>query len=368
MVYSKVKPYNRTNYKGATDPSYDRFLKEAVNAGKAENVKESELEKPYNVKQTYGAMQQNYNPITPPVIDPGPGTGKLKCLWTSTGCEQLVGCWAGSDIVLDGPEAATAGYMPVEIITGEIVKQTINRSEGRALELIMSPLPRRNTFRVKFKDGLGVTFEQLIDIGCDTVNWFRQIAYAGPIYDKIVIAAIKNADVATTYADYDGSYYDRFNIANFITGVWSHEEIYTVGSVWETVSQLGVAIASSGDIYSGYRNKDFLSPYTNTGVYTSVKSGGSWTTTKVSNTELLYGDYVRSGIALDSLGYTHIIGVKPNAPYHRIIHITDASGSWQEEEITGDLDAVLKADFCILSDDTLQIVTHCQESSVHTCT
>ena len=115
MAYSKTKPYNRTSYKGATDPSYDRYLKEAVAAGKAENVKESELEKPYNVKQTYSAMQQDYQPITPPVIDPGPGTGGLKCIWTSTGCEQLVGCWAGSDIILDGPEAATAGYMPVEV-------------------------------------------------------------------------------------------------------------------------------------------------------------------------------------------------------------------------------------------------------------
>src|SRR3990172_8567254 len=136
MAYSKTKPYQRTNYRGATDPHYDRYLKEAEIAGKAENVKESELEKPYNSK-TYNEMQQEYNLVLPPPFEwgelPGPipgitlpdpppgitpigGTGALQCWWTSTGCEQLVGCWAGSDLELDGPEAATAGYQPANVI------------------------------------------------------------------------------------------------------------------------------------------------------------------------------------------------------------------------------------------------------------
>ena len=124
MGYSSNKPYQRTTYRTPTDPSYDRYLKSGTMVGNKESV----LEKPYKTS-TYAQMQQDFNIPTPPSFDwgdlpvipgmdlpPPPGdvspiggTGGLTCYWTSTGCEQLVGCWAGSDLVLDGPEAATAG-------------------------------------------------------------------------------------------------------------------------------------------------------------------------------------------------------------------------------------------------------------------
>jgi hypothetical protein len=353
MVYSKVKPYNKTSYKGAADPSYDRFLKEAVNLGKAENVKESELEKPYNVKQTYGAMQQNYNPVTPPVIDPGPGTGGLNCLWTSTGCEQLVGCWAGSDIVLDGPEAATAGYMPVEVLTGAIVKHTVGGSEGRGIELIMSPIPQRNTFNVKFKDGLGIIHTQLIDIVCPHgVAWDRVSIYNPGSWVALTDTFMDNSNgylhnLSVSFATFSLFY-------NFFDGnSWTAE---TIAGFWFSCPLVYIDVLGNPSLL-------YLS---GTDIVGLTKSSGTWNSfTALSS---LGANLVLKAVHRDSSGYTHLIYVYENLGVeYRVYYATDSSGSWQTEllvtlTVTGSWEEVYQGiTSAIDSSDNVHVIYYQQQ-------
>src|SRR5574343_535615 len=184
MGYSTNKPYQRSTYRAPTDGSNNRYLKSGTIVGNKESV----LEKPYKVS-TYAQMQQDFNIPTPPSFDwgdlpvipgmdlpPPPGdviqiggTGGLTCYWTRTGCEQVVGCCEGSDLVLDGPEAATAGYIPQSVSEGEIVQTTISGSETCGIDFVLSPLVPRNTFTVSFKDANGVIASQTIDITCSTL-------------------------------------------------------------------------------------------------------------------------------------------------------------------------------------------------------
>jgi hypothetical protein len=352
MAYSKAKPYQRTSYKGAVDPSYDRFLKEAATLGKAENIKESELEKPYNVKQTYSAMQQDYDPLTPPTIDPGVGTGGLKCIWTSTGCEQLVGCWAGSDIVLTGPEAATAGYLPIVPVTGEIVKQTIGGSESRGIDIIMSPIPLRNTFTVRFKDGLGTIHEVPIDITCPHgVGWLTKIIFAAGnwilansvrLYLDQSNGYLHSACIDSNTGEVKYSYFDGVG--------WTSETAFTA----EDYVDICLDGSSNPFIVStrstGFPNRKIISV---------VKSGVTWT-----ETDLLTGivGAVIGAVFKDSSNYIHIIYENGTATQKIISHATNASGSWLSEDlVTFNKDAGWDGfsqgySACIAPNDTIHLV------------
>lgn len=206
MGYSTNKPYQRSTYRAPTDGSYDRYLKSGTLVGNKESV----LEKPYKTS-TYAQMQQDFNIPLPPPFDwgdlpvipgmdlpPPPGdvipiggTGALTCYWTSTGCEQLVGCWAGSDLVLDGPEAATAGYLPPQVSEGEIVQTTISGSENRGIDFVLNPAVPRNIFTVSFKDANGVIASQTIDITCTTASYtIERYGYLGTAYYNLTTEAI----------------------------------------------------------------------------------------------------------------------------------------------------------------------------------
>ena len=363
MVYSKTKPYNKTGFKGAADPSYDRYLKEAVNAGKAENVKESELEKPYNVKQTYGTMQQDYNPILPPVIEwpdlPGVipgitvpvdddegiipvGTGGLNCIWTSTGCEQLVGCWAGSDIVLEGPEAATAGYMPVIASVGEIVKQTISGAGGRGIELVLNPSMPSNSFTVYFHDGNGKVYAKHMDITCDIgLSWqIEEITGVGT-YNNAITACVDSLGHAHIFSD------NGTKLAHITWNGLSYsvEELSYRGAI------AAVFVDGSDYLHVAYDVLD-LAEDKDTIVY-ATNASGSWVETTVHNLGTV-GSGTSVVLLKDSSNYLHIVYRRSD---NRIYHVTNSSGSWVAETVitpagslAGGISAVIKAS------DTIELV------------
>lgn len=351
MGYSTNKPYQRTTYRAPTDGSYDRYLKSGTLVGN----KESMLEKPYKVS-TYAQMQQDFNIPIPPSFDwgdlpvipgmdlpPPPGdvipiggTGGLTCYWTSTGCEQLVGCWAGSDLVLDGPEAATAGYLPPSVSEGEIVQTTISGSENRGIDFVLNPLVPRNTFTVSFKDANGVIASQTIDITCSTL----------PTYYTDTLPSCFGGNRAVMVSDSSG--YIHFFTDGYIDPdrkiahiVWNGLE-YSCSLLDDAALLPEACIDNSDNIYVSYFD---FSSYTESMIRVASYNGSSWnyTTVKDFGTEV-YGGYGGPIISLDSSGYLHII---ESIYGDRIYHYTNSSGSWQEEAITGVLTGDLNFDYYI---------------------
>jgi hypothetical protein len=358
-MYSKTKLYQKTVYDKVKLRSYDRLLKEANLQGSGD-PKESNLEKPYKSK-TYSQMQQEYNPPLPPVIDPGTGTGGLRCIWTSTGCEQLVGCWAGSDIVITGPEANTAGYIEPTIAEGEIISWNVSGSENRGIEILMSAIPRRNTFTVRFKDGTGVIHEEAINIDCNVITYNDEVIKQLPTF---VWGDIKTAIYGTTLA-YSYTTYDldsneaRIVYSTWDGSAWSAEEIAfseTFSGASPTV--LDFIYDSSGnpcvvhEVYGSFVTK----------VYLTKKASGTWTTTEISANNFYAEDYTVS-LMVDSSGYLHCVGPVVSSGSIKFVHITNSSGSWVTEDCTGSYYSIYNSGAAIDSDNVIHLIVQHRTTS-----
>lgn len=349
MPYSSTKLYQKTFYDKVKTRSYDRLLKEGLTAGTAD-PKESMLEKPYKSK-TYSDMQQEYNPVLPPTVDPGVGTGGLKCTWVGTGCEQLIGCWAGSDLVITGPEAATAGYQIPTVTAGEIVKWTVSGSENRGLEIIMSGIPLRNTFTVRFKDGLGVIHEVPIDIVCPHgVGWSSNIIYApGSWIDPISPRAFLGPTGLLYFVGINP------NDGNIVYGFFDGSG-WTTESVGTGEDYLDICLNSSDEpIIFSTRNVI----YPDRKIIAIVKSGGTWTEsdilTGIPNASVKY-------VFRDSSDYLHIFYSSSVIDQKFIYHATNSSGIWLTELLVTYTQDITWTAFdqgfsaCIASDDTLHLI------------
>jgi len=358
MGYSSNKPYQRTSYRGPTDPSFDRYLKE----GTLISNKESVLEKPYNNK-TYATMQQDFNPPPippwdwdpfkpPPIIPPGPpppgifppgGTGDLTCYYISQGCEQLVGCWAGSDLVLDGPEAATAGYLPPVVSQGEIVSQTISGSENRGIEFVLNPLVPRNTFTVSFKDANGVIASETVDITCaEPPSWTSDYPTCfESTGNKPTAVALSNGYL---HIFSDGTTSGNRRLTHII---WDGSS-YSCTGLADLAYECAACVDSSDNIYIAYTDNDGgAQQIIKVGIY----NGSTWSYETVKDFGSDYGAISSISIELDSNGYLHIIaGIMPvnSTPFdYNIYHYTNSSGSWQEEIIVSAIHYSAVLDFYI---------------------
>lgn len=353
MAYSSSKLYQRTTYDKLKQKSYDRLLKEQVAAGTAD-PKESVLEKPYKSK-TYATMQQEYNPVLPPTVDPGAGTGGFKCIWINSGCDQLIGCWAGSDIDISGPDASNAGYLAPEFIEGELVKWEVSGSENRGIEILVANTPRRNTFTVKFRDGNGVIYSEAIDIECSVIDWNFEETFTGYVYSTYsLIAVAAGSKVAYTFGTYVAGFLDVVSVARLEAGSWTTDNVQTAGSMYYALRPWGLATNGSDEFYVGGICTDPLNVGTEDGIYINTYTG-SWATAKALDTPPLVSVELRNGLMRDSGGYYHFIYFKQSGTY-QLYHLTNASGSWQEEAIAGTYVTASPGDCCILSDDSIQII------------
>jgi hypothetical protein len=337
-MYSSNKPYQRSTYRTGTDPNYDRLLKE----GKAITEKESVLEKPYKAKN-YNSMQQDYNPIPLPPLDPGYGTGGFKCVYVEDGCDQLVGCWAGSDIKLDGDDAETAGYvLPINVTEGEIVKTVIGGGEDRGITLYLNPLVARNTFEVTFKAGNGELFTEKIDIACSTLPTYYvdylPASYAG----NRAVAVSDSSGYLHIFAD---GYVDPTRAITYI--VWTNLG-YTDSLLSDAALLTSACIDSSDNIYVAY----FLySSGAEQVIKVATYNGSIWSYETIKDFGASVITTEAPNIQLDSSGYLHIIvQVQPvsGSPYDKYIyHYTNSSGSWQEEILTAALHGTVRLNYYI---------------------
>src|SRR5574343_652180 len=332
MGYSTNKPYQRSTYRAPTDGSYDRYLKSGTMVGNKESV----LEKPYKVS-TYAQMQQDFNIPIPPSFDwgdlpvipgmdlpPPPGdivpiggTGALTCYWTSTGCEQLVGCWAGSDLVLDGPEAATAGYMTPQVIAGEIVQTTISGAENRGIDFVLNPLVSRNTFTVSFKDANGVIASQTIDIECQlAVSLLYSIidSFAAQISisknsSGVISAVVRLGSALLKYTTFDGSTWSTLSTID--DSFYSNS--YFQYDISKDVPRI---IAVNLDDYSNIRLYEF--------------SGGVWNSYSYTAGS---GAFFYTNLTVDSLDNPHVVVTHYLSGTYSFKHLYISAGNLVLEDI-----------------------------------
>lgn len=288
--------------------SRTRFLKDTG----ARLAKESSLEKPYQGRDYQEMHQYPDVPLPPVVDDPPPGTGGLTCWYSEEGCEQLVGCWTGSDISLEGPLAHEAGYIEPNVIKGELIKWETSGLDDRGIEITMNPAVSENVFEVRFKDGNGEIHSFSLAITCN------------PYVDWTEVTAVPTQGIYGAHIDNNQDLH--FTGQNVTTNTSIDHNKWN-GASWTTTTILtnakALGIGGSGNtIYIFYQTAS---------EWRLATYNGSWSTELVKTSTDVIDSTDYASIFEDSSGYIHIFcSDKTN---HELEHLTNSSGSWASEVV-----------------------------------